>query len=603
MLNNHNYPMTKERPYISVILPVYGVERFIDNCIKSLQAQTLKNLEFIFVDDCGPDNSIDKINEYAQKDNRIKIVHNEHNMGAGATRNHGIEVATGEFISFVDPDDWMNPEFYEILYNNAISGGFDVVKGRRIDVIKRANGEIRYMDNKQNESALICASLGYPLYAGFIHGHQSAIYRLDMVRKYNAHYSNTSFGECGMFILMACCHTNKYCFVSEAKYYYLQHEDSSAHILSKEKYESELNAIFEQIEYAKSEMKGDKGVPIYIKAKVNFLFWRFKELKRNPSLKGYLSEYVKAIEKELEKLGEEKEKKSFSLKTRLPHRIYTFVSRAKGAVHRKLTNKKTELENTQFDNREIAYLQNYKGAVFFTKRFLESDRDFAMHFLKDFEIGSNKYNNILKTDSNLYQEHLEYAKNDEICWKYIRRLGHISKTTIFLDREHRLCMKGDIIDPKGTIETRNLILLPQPTRKIIPGDTLYHYLLALGNNRKEAFGELCQFLDFVFKKFAIPNSDLIQGIAFDACPRNCILKEGHEYELYDFEYEYKKPLERGFFIYLASQQVDPSIKEWVYYRLCEHYGVVANQTYWHTIIQQGWIEIMDNTTDSKYFIK
>ena len=164
-------------------------------------------------------------------------------------------------------------------------------------------------------------------------------------------------------------------------------------------------------------------------------------------------------------------------------------------------------------------------------------------------------------------------------------------------------MKGELIGQKGTLESRNLKLLPQPTRKIIPGDTLYKYLLSLKNNREEVFGELCQFLNFVFKKFAIPDSDHIQGIAFDACPRNCILKKGHEYELYDFEYEYKRPLERGFFIYLSSQQVDESIREWVYYRLCEHYGVIANQDYWHTMIQQGWIEIMDNTTDSIYFIK
>lgn len=595
--------MTKERPYISVILPVYGVERFIDNCIKSLQAQTLKNLEFIFVDDCGTDKSIARLEEYAKNDNRIKIVHNEHNMGAGATRNHGIEVATGEFISFVDPDDWMNPEFYEILYNNAIAGNFDVVKGRRIDVIHRKNGEIRYNNNSQNDNALNIAASGLPLYAGFIHGHQSAIYRLELVRKYNAHYSNTSFGECGMFILTACCHTKKYCFVDGANYYYLQHEDSSAHVLSWEKYESELKAVFEQMEYAKSEMKKDVGVPVYIKAKLNFLLWRFGELKRTESLHKYHTTYIKAISNELEKLGEKKLRKFFLEKVYLPDRIYRGSLKIRRFFRRRTKIEEFKLENISFEGREIAYMQNYRGAVFLTKRFLEIDRDFAFQFISDFQNGSSNYNNHLQVNSDLYKEHLEYSKRNEVCWKYIRRLGHISKTVIYVDNNNALCMKGELINQKGIIENRNLILLPQPTRKIIPGDTLNNYLLALGNNRKEAFGELCQFLDFVFKKYAIPNSDLIQGIAFDACPRNCILKEGHEYELYDFEYEYKRPLERGFFIYLSSRQVDNSIKEWVYYRLCEHFGVVANQNYWHTMIQQGWIEIMDNTTDSKYFIK
>ena len=100
---------------ISVILPVYNVEPWIGDCIESLKKQRQDGLEFIFVDDCSTDNSIGVVEDWAAKDNRVRIIHNKENIGQGPSRNRGIEIARGEYLSFIDPDDWVCDVFYEKL--------------------------------------------------------------------------------------------------------------------------------------------------------------------------------------------------------------------------------------------------------------------------------------------------------------------------------------------------------------------------------------------------------------------------------------------------------------------------------------------------------
>ena len=102
---------------ISVIIPVYNVEKYLSQCLDSVINQTYKNLEIICVDDSSTDNSLEILKEYAQKDTRIKIIKNEKNLGLGLTRNEGVKVAKGEYIHFLDSDDWMNLNAYEKLFD------------------------------------------------------------------------------------------------------------------------------------------------------------------------------------------------------------------------------------------------------------------------------------------------------------------------------------------------------------------------------------------------------------------------------------------------------------------------------------------------------
>ena len=101
---------------ISVIVPVYNVEKFLVKCVDSILAQTYTNLEIILVDDGSPDNCPAICDELAKKDNRIKVVHKE-NGGLSSARNAGLDIAKGEYIGFVDSDDFIAQDMYEYLYN------------------------------------------------------------------------------------------------------------------------------------------------------------------------------------------------------------------------------------------------------------------------------------------------------------------------------------------------------------------------------------------------------------------------------------------------------------------------------------------------------
>ncbi len=116
----------KNQPLISVIVPVYGIERYIGICIESIINQTYRNLEIILVDDGSPDMSPRICDLYASKDPRIKVIHKE-NGGLVSARKAGIQVAQGEYVGYVDGDDWIGPGFYQALANAIIAQNADVV--------------------------------------------------------------------------------------------------------------------------------------------------------------------------------------------------------------------------------------------------------------------------------------------------------------------------------------------------------------------------------------------------------------------------------------------------------------------------------------------
>lgn len=112
---------------ISVIVPVYNVENYLEKCVDSILNQTYKNLEIILVDDGSTDNCGKMCDEYAKKDGRIKVIHKQ-NGGLSDARNAGIDIAQGEFIGFIDSDDYIHLQMYEILYNAIIEANADVAK-------------------------------------------------------------------------------------------------------------------------------------------------------------------------------------------------------------------------------------------------------------------------------------------------------------------------------------------------------------------------------------------------------------------------------------------------------------------------------------------
>ena len=115
----------KKRIKVSIIVPVYNTEKYLPKCLSSLISQSLPEIEIITIDDGSTDNSYQILLEYAQKDSRIKVLQQE-NSKQGAARNRGVEIAQGEYIGFVDSDDWIDSDFFEKLYNAAVEKSSDI---------------------------------------------------------------------------------------------------------------------------------------------------------------------------------------------------------------------------------------------------------------------------------------------------------------------------------------------------------------------------------------------------------------------------------------------------------------------------------------------
>lgn len=131
--SNHNIDKTRDVYKISILVPVYNAEKYFEKCLRSLFEQSYSNIEYVFVDDCTPDNSIGillkVLEDYPKRKKQSKIIHNRINQGAASAKNNAIRNATGDFVCFVDSDDWLEKNSIEILVKRQLETGADVVWG------------------------------------------------------------------------------------------------------------------------------------------------------------------------------------------------------------------------------------------------------------------------------------------------------------------------------------------------------------------------------------------------------------------------------------------------------------------------------------------
>lgn len=116
---------------VSEIVLIYRVEPYIERCVRSLMEQTFEDIEYLFVNDCTPDGSMEVLRrvlaDYPERAGQVRIVENPQNRGAAASRNIGLEAATGDYLIFTDSDDWVEPEMVERMYRCAVEQGCDIV--------------------------------------------------------------------------------------------------------------------------------------------------------------------------------------------------------------------------------------------------------------------------------------------------------------------------------------------------------------------------------------------------------------------------------------------------------------------------------------------
>lgn len=128
-------------PLVSVIVPVYNMERYLHQCLDSLLTQTLSNIEIICVDDCSTDSSLAILHEYENRDSRIKVVTSVENGKQGTAKNQGIRLSQAEYIGFVDSDDWVSGTMYAELYAEVMENGADIAVGDYVEY--RGEGNIK----------------------------------------------------------------------------------------------------------------------------------------------------------------------------------------------------------------------------------------------------------------------------------------------------------------------------------------------------------------------------------------------------------------------------------------------------------------------------
>ena len=151
-------------PKVTVIIPVYGVEAYIERCARSLFEQTLDDLEYIFVNDCTKDKSIEilkrVLEDYPKRKCGVKIINNSRNLGLPRTRLVGLNAATGNYVAHCDSDDWVDTSLYESMYSRAITDDADfvvcdfVVVRNGTEVLKRgihSSDKRKYIINLLNQ--------------------------------------------------------------------------------------------------------------------------------------------------------------------------------------------------------------------------------------------------------------------------------------------------------------------------------------------------------------------------------------------------------------------------------------------------------------------
>lgn len=222
--------MVNFAPLISIIVPVYNVEQYLERCVDSLIGQTFHNIEIILVDDGSPDNSGVICDDYAVRDNRIKVIHQK-NAGVTEARIAGFELSSGEYISFVDSDDYISSDYIEYLYG--LINKFHVelacchyynVYGEKI--VPECRESVGYFDRKGIET-LLSKNFLYDYKqkrAAFFPGQCCKMMARKWVSASLYKSRGLKWGEDITMLIDVLYHISSFYVSSEQKYYYVQHQ-------------------------------------------------------------------------------------------------------------------------------------------------------------------------------------------------------------------------------------------------------------------------------------------------------------------------------------------------------------------------------------------
>ena len=214
-------------PLVSIVIPVYNVEKYILRCITSIQQQSLTDIEIIVVNDCTPDHSMSIVGDLAKGDHRIKMINLERNQGPMIAREKGYMAATGDYITFCDGDDYLPPTAIETLYRAAVESDADVVSGNAIYI--KEKGENHVWTNSMNYGFSKVDILKSLLRHELSHNLWGKLFERSLLQK-NVYktFENATNGEDACLFYQIVVNMNQMILISDTVYYYMQNIESSS---------------------------------------------------------------------------------------------------------------------------------------------------------------------------------------------------------------------------------------------------------------------------------------------------------------------------------------------------------------------------------------
>ncbi len=265
--------MKTQNPLISVIVPIYNSEKYLDNCVKSIVNQTYENLELILVNDGSTDKSPEICNEWAKKDSRIKVLHNE-NSGASSARNSGLDIASGDYIAFADSDDYLDSDMYESMLKELLDNNAD---SARCGIVRESKSGFREVWGSEEDNIVVVDNKKLLCDIGEAKGILSVspcnkLFSKNVIKniRFNTDFK---YAEDTLFNFLVAQNINRMVYNDIPRYHYINNSDSVSH---REFDESRFDEhIVMDIIIAKAD---DEVLPYCIKGDVMKSFRTIKEM-------------------------------------------------------------------------------------------------------------------------------------------------------------------------------------------------------------------------------------------------------------------------------------------------------------------------------------
>lgn len=264
-------------PHISIIIPVYNADPYIEACLASLVAQTKDDIEVLLIDDHGHDDSIERARQFVENhpsSKTFRFLSMPHNMGPGPARNMGIEAAQGEYIAFVDSDDVVEPDFCEQLYDAASKHNADIaycqaqlLKGNETQPIGNPVIENGEFSGKKRRFFLTHYTT---LFVSFL-------YRRSLINEYGIRFPSTRSAEDSYFLTCSLLAAKRIACIDNPLYHYLVHNESLSEVRNPKRYQEKIKSFDLLIQFARDKgfYEDDKEELDYIYLKKAYLLGIF----------------------------------------------------------------------------------------------------------------------------------------------------------------------------------------------------------------------------------------------------------------------------------------------------------------------------------------